>query len=310
MGPSVSVASAAPSPRVGPAPMTGKVVLVTGGTKGVGEATARALARLGARVLLTGRDARAAESVADRIRSSGGSAEGIGADLSTRDGARRLAATVSDRAPRLDVLVNNAGGIFARRTTTADGLERTWALNVVAPFLLMRELAGALAAAAPSRIVNVASSAHRRGHLDLGDPGRARSYSAWGAYAQSKLALLLLTREAARRFAPRRIDVNAVHPGFVASEFGRENGGAFGRAIAVAETLFAIRPDRGARTSVRVAAAPELVGTTGTYFVRGRPREPSRAARDDPLAARLWSYLEAETAGAPSAVPTPPSSKR
>ena len=275
----------------------GKVALVTGATNGIGRVTARELARMGARVLLVARDRARGESTAAEIReASGGRAPDVLlADLSSRAEVRRLAREVRGRTPRLDLLVNNAGAIFAERELSADGLEMTFALNHLAYFLLTLELLPLLERGLASRIVNVSSVAHRRGSIDFDDLQGERGYSMWRAYQQSKLANVLFTRELARRLAGRGVTTNALHPGAVASGFGRNGRGFFSRLVVLGAPFLA-SPEKGARTTLHVATAPELKGVTGRYFSGCRERTPSRAARDDDAALRLWQISENLTA--------------
>ena len=186
---------------------------------------------------------------------------------------------------------------------TAEGHERTWALNVLAPFLLTQLLADRLRSAPAGRVVNVSSAAHRTGRIDLADLERSRVYSAYGAYGQSKLALLLLTYEWALRFQGSPVTVNALHPGFVSTRFGRNNPGAFGWGTALAEFLFGISPERGARTTVYLATSPEVEGVTGRYFARSKPHPSSKASYDLEVGRQVWAACEAAT-GIPPSTPT------
>jgi NAD(P)-dependent dehydrogenase (short-subunit alcohol dehydrogenase family) len=283
--------------RTPSAPLAGRVILVTGGTSGIGHATAVALAGLGATIYLSGRAEERARSTAEAIARTSGNPQvhGLGADLARVAGARALAERVLAVAPRLDVLVNDAGGIFTDRQVSDEGHERTWALNVLAPFQLTARLLPALRAAAPARVVNVSSMAHRRGRIALDDLEGAARYSGWRAYCQSKLAVLLLTYAWAERLAGTGITVNAAHPGFVRTGFGRNNPGAAGLGFRIAEALFAIGPERGARTLVTMASAPELAQTTGRYFARSRPKRSSAASYDHAMGERLWAICAAET---------------
>ncbi len=277
------------------APLEGRACLVTGATSGLGLETAIGLARLGARVTLVGRSAARGERARARVveRSGNPRVELLLADLSTQAEVRRLAAEVLAKSPRLHVLVNNAGVVNLRHTLTADGLETTFAVNHLAYFLLANLLLPRLAESAPARIVNVASDAHRFGKLDLSDLQSERAYrvlpvlGAMRVYSMTKLANLLFTDELARRVKDRGISANAVHPGFVRSRLG-ENNGAAARALLVLLRPFALSPERGAETSIHVASAPELEVVTGRYFARQREATPSGAARDRTLARQLW----------------------
>ncbi|TRW47101.1 SDR family oxidoreductase [Georgenia yuyongxinii] len=270
--------------------MTGRTVLVTGGTSGIGRATAEGLAALGAHVVITGRDLTRVERVADEIGSATGvRVDGLAADLSSLAEVRRLAERVLLGLPHLDVLVNNVGGYWNSRHVTTDGLERTFALNHLAPFLLTRLLLDRLDRSGPARVVTVSSHAHAQGRIDFDDLQGERSYSGSRAYNQSKLANLLFTYELARRLGADEITANAVHPGMVRTSFGAEDPGRAQRVLVPLLRPLMRSPTAGAATSVRVASAPELVRTTGLYFARGRPTKSAAASYDRAVAARLWS---------------------
>jgi NAD(P)-dependent dehydrogenase (short-subunit alcohol dehydrogenase family) len=224
---------------------------------------------------------------------------GIDVDLVTGDfsslaSVRGIAAEVLERWPRLDVLVNNAGLMLGSRRETVDGHEMTFQVNHLGPFLLTNLLRDQLAAGADARVVNVASAAHssaRKG-LDFDDL-QAQRYRSYQVYARSKLANILFTRELARRWNDTGVTVNAVHPGFVASDFGRD--GDAGKLAGLVMPLlrpFALRPQQGAQTQIYVASAPELTGITGGYWAKSAPATPSAAAQDDAAAARLWEVSE------------------
>jgi NAD(P)-dependent dehydrogenase (short-subunit alcohol dehydrogenase family) len=285
--------------------LDGKTAIVTGATNGIGRVTARELARMGARTLLVARDRARGESAAAEIRESCGGrvAEVLVADLSSQSEVRRLAREVRERVPRLDLLVNNAGAIFAEREVSADGLEMTFALNHLGYFLLTLELLPLLERAPGARIVNVASTAHERGTIDFGDLQGERAYGMWKAYQQSKLANVLFTRELARRLGGRGVTANALHPGVFASGFGRNGRGFFSRLVMLGAP-FLSSPEKGARTTLHVATSPELGGVTGRYFSDCREKIPSKAARDDQAALRLWQVSEELTAPS-TRLPTP-----
>ncbi len=276
--------------------LDGRVVLVTGATRGIGRAAARRLASLGATTYLVGRDPGRTRDAVEEIRraAGGGRVEGLVADLSSQAEVRRLAGEVRGRTRRLDVLLNNAGAYFGGRRVSADGLELTFALNHLSYFLLARLLLPLLEAGAPSRVVNVSSEAHRGARMGWDDLLAERSYSPWGAYGQSKLANVLFTRELARRVGRARVTANALHPGVVATHFAVEEGGLAGAFFRLARPFLAT-PEKGARTPVHLASAPEVEGVTGRYFADLREREPSAAARDDAAAARLWEISERMT---------------
>ncbi len=280
-------------------PMSGQTALVTGATGGIGLATAVALAGLGARVGVVGRDEKrtaAAVQAVLAVPGSGG-ADGFLADFSDQREVRALAAEVLAAHPRLDVLVNNAGGYWSDRHVSADGLEWTFAVNHLAPFLLTSLLEERLRESAPARIVTVASDAHRAGRIEFDDLQAERGYAGMRAYAQSKLANILFTRELARRLSGSGVAAYSVHPGTVRTGFAREDASRLFRLVLRAGALLMKSPEQGALTSVYAASSPELVGRTGEYLAKSRVAKPSARAQDDVAAARLWSVSEDLVAG-------------
>jgi NAD(P)-dependent dehydrogenase (short-subunit alcohol dehydrogenase family) len=277
--------------------MDGRVVLITGGNAGIGKETAVALASMGARVVFTARDAaRGTEALTEiRTRSGSDEVEVMALDLARFASVRDLAKRWGDEHDQLDVLVNNAGLILNSRRQTDDGYEMTFQVNHLGPFLLTQLLRDQLVAGDDARVVNVASDAHssaRRG-LDFDDLQSTRHYRGFRVYGKTKLANILFTRELARRWAGTGVTTNAVHPGFVASSFGRDGDtGRFGALLFPLLKPFALSPEQGARTQVYVASAPELAGITGGYWVKSAPATPSAAAQDDAAAARLWEVSE------------------
>jgi retinol dehydrogenase-12 len=274
--------------------MKGKTCIITGATDGIGLEAAAALGALGARLVLVGRNRAKGEAVlrALRQRVAGIEAEMHYADLSRGDEIRRLAPELLAAAPRIDVLLNNAGAFFAKRVVVEDGLEQTFALNHMGYFRLTSLLRERLIASAPARIVNVASEAHRNAALDFDDLQTAHGYNGWRAYQRSKLANILFTRALARRLAGTGVTANCLHPGFVRTGFGDNNRGFWGIGIRLGKLFAAISVPRGAETPVYVASAPELRGVTGKYFDKCREREPNPAARNDADAERLWKESE------------------
>jgi NAD(P)-dependent dehydrogenase (short-subunit alcohol dehydrogenase family) len=274
--------------------MVGKVCLITGGTNGIGLVTAESLANEGAVVVLVGRDAARAEAAAAQIEKNAGRAvEYLLGDLSTQAEVRRVAEAFrlgsahSSPHHRLDVLINNAGALFMEQRMSADGIEMTFALNHLAYFLLTLLLLDLLKASAPSRVINVSSAAHFGGKINFDDLRSPRSYNAWRAYSQSKLANVLFTRELARRLEGSGVTANALHPGYVATNFGISNGGIF-RSLFRLGQIAAISPEKGAQTSIYLATSAEVEGVTGRYFDRSKPARSSGAAQDDETARRLW----------------------
>jgi len=269
--------------------MHGKTCIITGATSGIGLAAAEALAAKGASLVLIGRDRVRGEAALARVHAAGPGVRATVhyADLLHMAEVRRLGAELLAVYPRIDVLINNAGALFQRREVTRDGLERTFALNHVAYFLLTHLLRDRLVVSAPARVVNVASRAHERASaFDVSD--LEQSFSGWTAYCRSKLANILFTRELAHRLAGTGVTANCLHPGFVASRFGDNNRGVLRWGFGLAKRLAAISEERGAETIVYLASDLAVAGTTGGYFMRSRLATPSAAARDERSAARLW----------------------
>jgi len=280
--------------------MRGKVCLVTGATSGIGYVTARALAEMGATVVAVGRNREKGEAiVADIKRRSGSDTVAfMRADLSSQASIRALATTFTDQYDRLHVLANNAGGIFATRETTVDGIEMTFALDHLAPFLLTELLLPTLKASAPARVVTVSSSAQAFGKINFDDLQGAKRYSAWRAYNQAKLANVLFTYELARRLAGTGVTATCLHPGLVATGFAQNNGDLTQRLIKAGQ-VFMPSPEKGARTSIYLASSPLVEGVTGRYFVAKKPKTSSRRSYDEATARRLWEISEGLTGLAP-----------
>jgi len=271
--------------------MQGKTVVITGATNGIGLEAAVALAQMGANVILVGRNAARMAAALATVRQRSGSQDidSLLCDFSSQASIRKLADELRARCPRIDVLINNAGGVSRERTLTPDGLETTFAVNHLGYFLLTNLLLDLLIKSAPARIINVASVAHYRGTMDLDDPGFERGgYQIMRAYSRSKLANVLFTRELARRLAGTGVTVNAVHPGTVATSIWNVARGAARPLIAIFK-LFMRSPREGGQRIVHLASRPEVQGITGAYFEDDRTKEPSPLARKDDLAARLWS---------------------
>ena len=270
--------------------LDGKVIIVTGATAGVGEVTARELAGMGATLVLIGRSAEKCRMVAEDIKSRTGNPEvsSLVGDLSAQADVRRLAAEFKQQYHRLDVLVNNAGAFFMARRESVDGIEMTFALNHLAYFLLTNLLLDVLVASAPARVVSVSSGAHYGGQLNFDDLEGKQNYGGWKAYGQSKLANILFTKELARRLEGQGVTANTLHPGFVASEFAKNNLGILKGPYSLVQKLIAISPEAGAQTSIFLASSPEVQDVTGQYFDKKKVVEPSAAAKDEAAGRRLW----------------------
>jgi retinol dehydrogenase 14 len=282
--------------------MTGKTVLITGGTGGIGRATAIGLASLGARVGITGRDRARAEGAAASIAGESGNpaVDVFVADMSSQSEVRRLADEVLAAYPRLDVLLNNVGGFWAHRHVTDDGLEHTFALNHLAPFLLTSLLLDRLKASAPARVVTVSSGAQSMGRIDFDDLMGEAKYSGQRAYNQSKLANVMFTYELARRLEGTGVTATVLHPGVTSTGFGAEDTArGWGPLIAVMRP-FMKKPEQGADTPVYLASSLEAEGLTGQYFANRRPKASNKDSYDTAIAARLW-HVSADLVGLPGA---------
>jgi NAD(P)-dependent dehydrogenase (short-subunit alcohol dehydrogenase family) len=269
--------------------MAGKTCVITGATSGIGRAAAEALAAMGARIIMIARDERRGEALLAQLSERYPRAEHSihYADLLRIADVKRVAADIAAVEPRIDVLLNNAGAMFARREITPEGLERTFALNHVAPFVLTHGLSESLFAAAPARVINTAGCLNHLAGLHLDDLRLEHRYDAFYAYAHAKLCCVMFTRELARRWAGRQVTVNSVHPGEVATSFGYQSGGLIPLAFAFIH-LFGSSPETGARRLVRLAAQREYAGTTGRYFYKETLSRPNPLAEDDESCARLW----------------------
>ncbi len=259
--------------------LTGKTALITGGTGGIGHPTAVALARLGATVVLVGRDPGRGEEARRLVAEASGSSrvDLLQADLSSLESIHMLAARFAEWHQRLDLLINAAGTIEPRRRLSPDGIELTLAINLVAPFVLTTLLLERLRESVPARVINLSSSEHRRGSMDLDDlEFQARRYSASAAYSQSKLGVILFSAELSRRLPGAGVTVNAIHPGLTNTDFGRR-GGLLSLGWTLL-TLRAITPDQAAGNLLYLATSPEVSGTTGAYFEQ--LRIPAKASTE------------------------------
>ena len=285
-------------------PMTGKTVLITGGTGGIGKAAAVRLAALGARVGITGRDRARAEVAAAAIAGASGNPriDIFVADMSSQAEVRRLAAEVLAAYPRLDVLLNNVGGFWAHRHVTADGLERTFALNHLAPFLLTNLLLDRLIASAPARVVTVSSGAQSMGKIDFDDLMAERTYSGQEAYNDSKLANVMFTYELARRLEGTGVTASALHPGMTSTAFGTEDTARGWGPLIAAMRPFMQRPEGGADTPVYLASSPDVEGVSGRYYAKRKPKRSHESSYDAATTARLWQ-VSADLVGLPARRP-------
>jgi NAD(P)-dependent dehydrogenase (short-subunit alcohol dehydrogenase family) len=260
----------------------GRIVLVTGATDGIGLRTAMDIARTGAQVVLHGRSAARVDKARRAVEEAGGRTEGVTFDLASLASVRQGAEELARRLPRLDVLVNNAGVFMNERVQTVDGLETTFQVNHLGPFLLTHLLLKGPLKGPRARIVNVSSIAHSRGRMNFDDLQLVRGYQGYAAYAQSKLANILFTLELAERLPPEQLTVNCLHPGVVSTKL-LIDGFGMGGSDSVEE---------GAATSVFLATSPEVEGVTGRYFARQREVTPAPQALDVAARRRLWELSE------------------
>jgi len=283
-----------------PGRLAGRVAVVTGATSGIGRVLAERLADLGATTVVVGREDARADRAARAIAQATGNphVESLGVtDLALRTEANRVADELLRRFPEIHLLVNNAGAFYSRRELTAEGIERTFALNVLSPYILTVRLAERLRASAPARVVQMASEAHRAHHVDFDDLEGADEYRGFRQYGRSKLELILLTREFARRLAGSGVTVNAVHPGFIRSGFGLNNGGATAFGIRLAAVLFGRSLTHGVDTPLYVATDPSLAETTGAYFSGRRRVQGSAPSNASEAARRLWEACRERSGG-------------
>jgi len=298
--------------------MQGKICMVTGATSGIGKATAMELARMGATVVMVSRDRAKGEAVQSEIKTKSGNdtvalslierhaatplsrlptvsgMKGINvdlllADLSSQASIRQLAENFQQHYAQLHVLINNAGVSMFARQETVDGLETTFAVNQLAPFLLTNLLLDVLKASAPARIVNVSSAAQQSASLDMDNLQSKKRYTFMNSYGQSKLALVMFTYELARRLEGTGVTANCLHPGFVATNIGQSGAGPVGRAVVkFIFSNFGISPEEGAKTSIYLATSPDVEGVTGKYFVKSIPKRSAPITYDESLQRQLW----------------------
>jgi NAD(P)-dependent dehydrogenase (short-subunit alcohol dehydrogenase family) len=269
--------------------VTGKTVVITGGTSGIGQVAAEALAGMGARIVLIARDPARGEMALTRLRAKGpGAAHAIHyADLSRLAEMKRVGREIAATEPRVDILINNAGAIFSRREVTEDGVELTFATNHVSYFVLTHLLRDKLVASAPARVISTSSHAHKGAKLNFDDLQLTKGYSGFKAYGRSKLCNILFTRELARRLEGTGVTANCLHPGFVATRFGDQAQGFASQVFGFLKN-FAIPPEKGADTIIYLASSDQPAKVTGEYFYKRQESTPTREARDDESARSLW----------------------
>jgi len=274
--------------------MDGRIVVITGATSGVGLETAKALAQQGATIVALGRNAERGARALGEIRAVATHPKSVSfvmCDLASLASVRKAATDVASVHSRIDVLVNNAGLVLAKRRETIDGFEETFAVNHLAHFLLTGMLLRNIAASDQGRIINVSSGAHWMGRLPLDDLQASRKYSSFQVYSNSKLANVLFTRELARRLAGTRITANVLHPGFVSSNFGKDNGWLSTLLLTISKPI-QISSAKGAETSAYLASSPEVAGVTGGYFDKSRQAQSSKLSQDPQAMHDLWMASE------------------
>lgn len=267
--------------------------MITGGTSGIGQVAAEKLAGMGARIVLVARSQSRGEAALARLRDLAPSAKHSihYGDLSRLTELKRVAQEIAAAEPRIDVLINNAGAMFGHRELTQDSLELTFATNHLSYFVLTQGLRERLIASAPSRVVNTSSHAHYRGAIDFNNLQYEHDYKSFPAYCRSKLCNVLFTRVLARQLSGTGVTANSLHPGFVNTRFGDASGGAMARVIGLMK-IFAISPEKGAETIVYLASSNEVANTSGLYYYKSKPVEPSKLAQDDAIAERLWDFTD------------------
>jgi NAD(P)-dependent dehydrogenase (short-subunit alcohol dehydrogenase family) len=277
--------------------MEGKVCMVTGATAGIGKATAHRLAEMGATVIVVGRNPDKCTRVVKEIRkdTDNGNVDCLMADLSDQSQIRRLALLFQESYPRLHVLINNVGAVFLTRQVSVDGIEMTFALNHLSYFMLTLLLLDELKASAPSRVINVSSNGHFDKQLNFDDLQSERGYRIMQVYGRSKLANLYFTFELARRLEGTGVTVNALHPGFVATDMGKNNG-CLARLVIPLIHIRSLTPEQGAKTSIYLASSPAVDGISSEYFVKCKIGRVDPVARDPETARRLWD-ISAELTG-------------
>ena len=270
--------------------MQGKICMVTGANSGIGKATALALAQMGATVVMVCRDRARGEEARSEIttKSKNNAVDLLQADLSSQQSIRQLVEHFKQRYTHLHVLINNAGAAFTGRRETVDGLEMTFAVNYLAPFLLTHLLLDVLKASAPARIVNVSSASHKSGYIQMDDLQGEKHNRSMRAYPQSKLDIVLFTYELARRLQGTGVTANCLDPGFVATNIGQTGASLPVRLLIKLIGSFGTSPEKGAKTSIYLASSPEVEGVTGKYFVKSLPKRSAAISYDESLQRQLW----------------------
>jgi NAD(P)-dependent dehydrogenase (short-subunit alcohol dehydrogenase family) len=274
--------------------MSDKVCMVTGTTSGIGKETARGLAKMGATVIMVVRNPETGEEVRQEIMTETGntSIELMIADLFSMAEVRSVASDFKNTHSRLDVLINNAGGIFPKREMTVDGFERTFALNYLAPFLLTHELLDILKMSAPSRIINVSSAAHTRGKIDFGNLQSEKKYGQLGPYGNAKLMNIMFSYALARRLEGTNVTVNVLHPGIVRTRFGLNDASRARKLMFKIVGPLSIGPEKGAETSIYLASSPEVEGISGKYFAKCTSIESTKISYDEEIQEKLWEHTK------------------
>ena len=274
--------------------MTGKIVLITGATNGIGKIAAIELARMGASVCIVARNRSKGQAVLEEIgrETNNVQVELFIADLSSMADVRKLAQEFMAKHGTLDVLLNNAGAFYSDRKLSADGLEMTFALNHMSYFLLTNLLLPTLKNTPNARVVSVSSAAHLQGRLDFANLQGEQKFSGWKAYSDSKLENVLFTLALARRLAGTGVTANCLHPGFVKTSFGEGNSGIFAVVLGIAKNLMAITPAAGAQTMIHLASSPDVAGVTGKYFDKSKVASSSAASLDQAVQEQLWAHSE------------------
>jgi NAD(P)-dependent dehydrogenase (short-subunit alcohol dehydrogenase family) len=274
--------------------MTGKTVLITGATNGIGKIAALELSRMGATVCIVARNRSKGQAVLEEIRRETNNVqlELFIADLSSMADVRKLAQEFTAKHTTLDVLLNNAGAFYSERKLSADGLEMTFALNHMSYFLLTNLLLPTLKNTPNSRVVSVSSAAHTSGKLDFANLQGEQKFNGWKAYSDSKLENALFTFALARRLAGSSVTANCLHPGFVKTGFGEGNSGIFAVVLGIAKNLMAISVEAGAQTMIHLASSPDVAGVTGKYFDKSKIASSSAASLDQAVQEQLWAHSE------------------